>query len=59
MSNSRNDYHRNRFRDYEDDYENRGSIREKHNHRKDKRLTNALRSKNIDELYHLDEDEDF
>lgn len=59
MSHSRNDYHRNRFRDYEDEYDYRGSARDRSSHRKDKRITNALRSKDIDTLSYLDEEEDF
>ena len=56
MSNSRNDYHRNKFRDYDDDYSARNESRERNQHRKQKRLNNALRSLDVDTLYDLDED---
>ena len=59
MAHSRNDYHRSRFRDFEDDYNYRESAREKLKHRKDKRINNALRSRNVDDLIRdLDDDYD-
>lgn len=54
MGNSRNDYHRNKYRDWDDDYHD--SSKERNRHRKEKRLTNALRARNIDALYDLDEE---
>lgn len=56
MGNSRNDYHRNKFRDYDDEYDYRGSSKERNQHRKEKRLTNALRAKDLSSLYNLDEE---
>ena len=59
MSNSRNDYHRNSFKEYDD--EKNGyikAVKEKNNHRREKRINNALRSKDIDLLYGLDYEDD-
>lgn len=53
MGNSRNDYHRNKYRDWDDDYSD--NPRERNKHRKEKRLINALRSRNVDALYEEDE----
>lgn len=59
MANSRNDYHRSSFKDYDDERNGyQKAAQEKKLHRKEKRLNNALRSKNIDLLYGLDEDDD-
>jgi len=46
-----------KYRDY--DYENEGfsKNRNQNNQRRDKRINNALRSKNIDILYSLDNEE--
>lgn len=57
MAHSRNDYHRNRFRDFDDDYNYRTEVQERKAHRKDKRISNALRSKNIDDLMRDFDDE--
>ena len=56
MSKSRNDYHR-KFYDGDDDFEyNRSATEERNKHRKEKRLTNALRSRDISSLYDMDDD---
>lgn len=55
MSKSRNDYRR-KFYDDDDDYYGERFSKEKSRHRQDKKLSNALRSKNIDALYQLDDD---
>lgn len=55
MSKSRNDYRR-KFHDDDEDYYNDRNVKERNRHRQEKRLSNALRSKNIDALYQLDDD---
>lgn len=59
MSNSRNDYHRNSFKHYDDDdagyYK---AVKERNNHRREKRINNALRSRDISTLYELDDEDD-
>lgn len=57
MSKSRNDAHRNKFRNFDDEYDYRENSRERSQHRRDKRITNALRARDISTLYDLDEDE--
>lgn len=47
-----------RFSDYEKDVYHENGFHDKlREHRKDKRLKNAIRSKNIEDLMHLDDDE--
>jgi hypothetical protein len=57
MSHSRNDQHRN-YKDYDDE---RGgymkALEEKKRHRKEKKMSNALRSRNIDMFLYEDEDD--
>jgi len=55
MAKSENDYNRNKF-DRVEDYNYREDIQERRQHRRNKRMTNAIRSKDIDALYDLDED---
>lgn len=57
MGNSRNDYHRNKYRDWDDEYTYREGIKQRSSHRREKKLTNALRARNVDALYDLDENE--
>lgn len=48
-----------RFNDYEDEYEDRAYYQELKERRKTKRMRNALRSKNVDDLMRdLDDDYD-
>jgi hypothetical protein len=44
--------------DYDDDNDNYGFNRETAQHRREKRLTNILRSKDIDRLMEMEEDEE-
>lgn len=57
MSNSRNDYRRNNsFKSYEDEANGHfKAIKEKYSHRYEKKINNALRKKNIEELYEDDQ----
>jgi hypothetical protein len=47
-----------KFRDfeYDDDYETRSTANQLKVHRKDKRLKNALKARNIDELIDMDDE---
>jgi hypothetical protein len=57
MSNSRNDYRRNKFSTYDDEANGQlKAIKEKYSHRYEKKLNNALRKKSIEELYEDDQD---
>lgn len=57
MSNSRNDYRRaNSYKSYEDEANGYfKAIKEKNAHRYEKKINNALRKKNIEELYEDDQ----
>jgi hypothetical protein len=55
MSKSRNDYRRKYYDDNDDYYGDRFS-KERNRLRQEKKMSNALRSKNIDALYELDDD---
>lgn len=59
MSNSRNDWHRNSsYKNYDDDANGRiKAVKERNEHRRDKRITNALRGKKFDFL--LEDEDDF
>jgi len=58
MAHSRNDYRRNNFyTTYDDEADGQfKAIKEKYNQRYEKRINNALRKKNIEELYEDDQD---
>ena len=56
MSKSRNDYRRNSFKSYDDEQDGYyKAIIEKQNHRREKKINNALRSRNIERLYEEDD----
>lgn len=59
MAHSRNDYRRNNsFKAYDDEANGQfKAIKEKYSHRYEKKINNALRKKNIEELY--DDDQDY
>lgn len=58
MANSRNDYRRNNSMKYDDEANGQfKAIKEKYSHRYEKKINNALRAKNIEELY--DDDQDY
>lgn len=55
MGHSKNDYHRNKY-DRDDEYNYRQDLQERKRHLQEKRLTNALRSKDVSSLYDLDDE---
>jgi hypothetical protein len=55
MAHSKNDYHRNKY-DRDEEYNYRNDVHERNQHRRDKRITNALRSRDVNAL--LDDDEE-
>ena len=57
MAHSRNDYRRNSFKSFDDEANGQfKAIKEKYNHRYEKRINTALRKLDIEGLYEDDQD---